>query len=467
MPNHQKNSYENILQDFFYPEHDIQQQVLSITQRSLLDSLTIKQSRWKIKELLSNWELPSEYLYLAWADIYNKNCFSINSPYHAVSLLEAAWLLKNAQNLDKYLWETIIDIWCWNWSKPASLLKYMKENWLWSNIKKYIWLDWSVSMLKATEDNFHKAKIPDMECEVWKQRFQELESENIQWKKTFAFLGWSLWTFSNEQELFEFLKDVKDNMDDEDAFVATVFTLPEDTDKQEISDEELNQLQKRFIKAERERYDMNNLWEEEKQKDVDMMRLIWVDFITTKDIDVDFFFDEASQSLIDRKIFNKNIILWWDVLFEKWFAIDSPWIELNRHFFQPMIEKKIKDFSESIYNTNQSREFVINFFDKYLRADINKLAYKAERNETTNTMEIFVECLDNIDFHIKWDVVKKNKWDKIMIHKSHRFTHDEIENKFSESWFQILDWLQIWWDLELLKKLVHEELMKIYVLKKK
>ena len=31
-----------------------------------------------------------------------------------------------------------------------------------------------------------------------------------------------------------------------------------------------------------------------------------------------------------------------------------------------MLEKKIKDFSESIYNTNQSREFVLNFFDKYL-----------------------------------------------------------------------------------------------------
>lgn len=462
-----ENSYQNILHDFFYPEHDIQNQVLAMTQKSLIDSLAIRESWWKIKEHLINWELPSEYLYLAWADIYNKNCYSVNSPYHAVSVLEAGWLLKNAKDLDKYLWSTIIDIWCWNWAKPASLLKYLKSIWLGSHIKKYIWLDWSVSMLRATDDNFHKARVPDLECEVWKQRFQELKSDDIQWKKTFTFLWWSLWTFTDPKELDDFLQDLRNNMWLEDTFVATVFTMPEENNNDEMSDKELKQLQKRFMKAERERYDVNNLRETEKQKDVDMLRNIWVDSITTDDLDLDFFFDEFSQNLIDRKIFNKDINIWWEIIFPKWFVMDSPGTLLDKEFFLPMVEKKIKDFSESIYNTNQSREFVLNFFDKYLHVDMNKIAYKAKWNEQTHTMEIFVECLDNVSLHMPNEIVNKKKWDKIMIHSSHRFHHDEIENKFDTNWFEILDELQIWWDLELLKKLVHEELMKIYILKKK
>jgi hypothetical protein len=40
-----ENNYQNILHDFFYPEHDIQNQVLAMTQMSLVDSLAIKASR--------------------------------------------------------------------------------------------------------------------------------------------------------------------------------------------------------------------------------------------------------------------------------------------------------------------------------------------------------------------------------------------------------------------------------------
>lgn len=461
------NKYEDILHEFFYPEEDLQQQVLSMTQKSLVDSLAIKASWWKIKDHLEHGELPSEYLYLAWADIYNKNCYSVNSPYHAVSILEAGWLLKNAENMDKYLWSTIIDIGCWNGAKPASLIKYLKSIWLWSHIKKYIWLDGSVSMLRATDDNFYQAKIPDLEYEVGKQRFQELKSDDIPWKKTFTFLWWSLGTFTDSKEWDEFLQDLRNNMSGDDTFVATVFTLPEDSDSKEISDQELKELQKRFMKKERERYDINNLWETEKQKDVDEFRNIGIDFITTKDFDTDFFFDEPSQSLIDRKTFNKDITMWWELLFEKWFFIDSPWTVLDKEFFMPMVEKKIKNFSESIYNTNQSREFVLNFFDAYLHADMDTLAYKAERNEATHTMEIFVECLQDLDLYTPNDRIHKKKWERIMIHQSHRFTHDEIEDKFTKNWFEIIDSLQIWWNLEILKKLVHEELMKIYIVKKK
>lgn len=46
------NDYEHILYDFFYPEQDIHQEVLAMTQMSLLDSLNIKQSWPKIKEYL-------------------------------------------------------------------------------------------------------------------------------------------------------------------------------------------------------------------------------------------------------------------------------------------------------------------------------------------------------------------------------------------------------------------------------
>lgn len=462
----EKNNYEDILHEFFYPEHDLQNMVLSMVQKSLVDSLAIKASRWKIKEHLENWELPSEYLYLAWADIYNRNCFSVNSPYHAVSLLEAWWLLKNAADLDKYLGSTIIDIWCWNWAKPASLLKYLKSIWLWSHIKKYIWLDGSVSMLRAADDNFHKAKIPDIKYEFWKQRFQELKSDDINWKKTFTFLWWSLWTFTNQKELDEFLQDLRNNMWPEDTFVATVFTIPEDKNDKDISDQELKQLQKRFLDAERERYDIFNVWESEKQNIVDIFLYQWINF-TTKDIDLDFYFDEDNQRIVDIITFKNDIVSWWFTVIEKWFVINRPSADaLDRYFFQPMIEKKVKDFSESIYNTNQSREFVLNFFEKYLHVDISDLAYKAEWNDKTNTMEIFIECLNDVDLYVQDEVVHKKKWDKIIIHSSHRFTHNEIENKFTKNWFEIVDWLQIWWDLQLLQKLIHEELMKIYILKK-
>ena len=53
-------------------------------------------------------------------------------------------------------------------------------------------------------------------------------------------------------------------MGKDDTFVTTVFTLPEESTVKEISDEELKQLQQRFITAERERYERNNLWEREK-----------------------------------------------------------------------------------------------------------------------------------------------------------------------------------------------------------
>jgi hypothetical protein len=74
-----------------------------------------------------------------------------------------------------------------------------------------------------------------------------------------------------------------------------------------------------------------------------------------------------------------------------------------------MIEKKVKDFSESIYNTNQSREFVMNFFDKYLHADMNKISYKAKWDEQSHTMEIFVECLDNVSLYAQNEVINKKK----------------------------------------------------------
>lgn len=461
-----KKDYENILLDLFYPEQDIQQQVLAMTQMSLVDSLNIRKSWDKIKEHLEKWEMPSEYLYLAWAHIYNKNCYSINSPYHTVSILEASWLMKNTPFLDKYLWNTLIDIWCGNWAKPASLLKYMKENGLGKNIRKYVWLDWSASMLRATDDIFHKANIPNLEYEWWMQRFQELESEEVDWTKTFMFLGGSLWTFNNQEELNNFLQDVKNNMTEKDTFVGTVFTLPEEKERKEITDEELKQLQQWFLKAERERYDINNIWDTEKQIDIDIFRSNWIP-VTKEDFDTDFFFDEKNQLLIDRKIFKKDIKIWWMTVIEKWFTIDSPGTLLDKHFFMPMVEKNIKDFSESIYNTNTSREFVLNFFERYLKVSEWKLSYRAERNQQDHTMEIFVECLADFNIYIQDDIIYKKKWDKIIIHKSHRFTHEEIENIFTRNWFEIVDGLKVGWDLELLKKLVHEEVMKIYVLKKK
>ncbi|MCF7834873.1 L-histidine N(alpha)-methyltransferase [Candidatus Gracilibacteria bacterium] len=462
-----ENSYEHILQEFFYPEHDLQQMVLGIVQKSLVDLLAIKESWSKIKEHLEKGELPSEYLYLTGAEIYNRNCFSVNSPYHAVALLEAGGLLKNAPDLEKYLGSTIIDIGCGNGAKPAGLLKYLKSIGLGSHIKKYIGLDGSVSMLRATDDNFHKAGIPNLEYETGKQRFQELKSDDIKGKKTFTFLGGSLGTFTDPKEFDEFLQDVKDNMSAEDTFVATVFTLPEEDDKSTISDQELKELQKRFIKAERERYDIHNLREHEKQIDIDMLRNMGVEEITIDDFDIDFFFDEDSQKLIDRKTFKKDIVMYGDVIFPKGFSMDSPGTLLDRDFFLPMVEKKVKDFSESIYNTNQSREFVLNFFEKYLHVDPSKLAYKAKWNETTHTMEIFVQCLEDLNIYIQDDQIQKNKGDKFMIHQSHRFTHNEIENKFTKNGFEIVDGLQIGGDLQLLKKLVHEEIMKIYILKKK
>jgi hypothetical protein len=39
-----ENNYQNILHDFFYPEYDIQNQVLAMTQKSLIDSLAIRES---------------------------------------------------------------------------------------------------------------------------------------------------------------------------------------------------------------------------------------------------------------------------------------------------------------------------------------------------------------------------------------------------------------------------------------
>ena len=461
------DSYDDILCESFYPENNIQEQILWMTQKSLIDSLSIKESLWEIKEYLSKWEMPSEYLYLAWSDIYNNNCYSVNSPYHSVSVLEIKWMLQNAEKLDKHLWSTIIDIWCGNWKKPATLIKYLKSKWLWSNINKYIWLDWSFSMLQATKNNFDKAGISGVKCECSKQRFQELKMDDSWWKKTFMFMWWNLWTFSSDEEMRNFLLDVRNNMSDEDTFMSTVFVLPEQRDSQEISDAELHDLQTWFVKAEKDRYNANNLWDMEKQKDVDMMRSMGVESITIDDFDVDFFFDQESQKLIDTKIFKKDILAWGQLIFPKWFVLNSPWTSLDKFFFQPLVSEKIKDFSESIYNTNQSREFVLNFFDKYLHIDVDKLQYKAERNNSTNTMEIFVECLDDLNIYIQDDVVKKVKWDKIMIHQSHRFTNDEINDKFSEAWLEVVDDLKVWWNIKLLDKLVHEELMKIYVLKKK
>lgn len=460
-----REDYEKILSDFFYPEQDIHQEVLAMTQMSLLDSLNIKQSWPKIKKYLEQWKLPSEYLYLAWSSIYNKNCYSINSPYHTVSMLEASGLMKNAPLLDKYLWEEIIDIWCGNWAKPASLLKYMKEKNLWKNIKKYIWLDWSVAMLKATDDVFSKANIDGLNYETSRQRFQELESKDVDWNKTFMFLWWSLGTFDNQKELDDFLQDVRNNMTKEDSFVATVFTLPEEKEKKEISNEELRQLQKWFLKAERERYNKNNIWDHEKQIDIDNLRNHGI-IVQKEDFDIDFYFDESSQKLIDRKTFKKDIKINWMIVFEKWTVIDSPGTALDKDFFMPMVSKNIKDFSESIYNTNTSREFVLNFFERYLKVPEWKLSYKAKWNQWDHTMEIFVECLDNISFYIQNKVVHKKKWEKVMIHKSHRFKHKEAENIFEKNWFQITEELKIWWDLELLKQLVHDEIMKIYILKK-
>jgi hypothetical protein len=46
--------------------------------------------------------------------------------------------------------------------------------------------------------------------------------------------------------------------------------MPEENNNDEISDQELKQLQKWFIKAERERYDTYNVRESEKQNIVDM-----------------------------------------------------------------------------------------------------------------------------------------------------------------------------------------------------
>ena len=462
-----KNNYQDVLQEFFYPENDIHQKVVSGTQMSLVDALAIKNSWSDIHKFLENWKLPSEYLYLAWADIYNKNCYSINSPYHVVSALEGEGLLQNAERLDSYLWSTLIDIWCGNWAKPASLLKYMKSIGLGTHIKKYMGLDGSESMLKATEDIFSKANIPNLEYELGKQRFQELNVHTIEWKKTFMFLWWSLWTYSNQKEWDEFLQELNDTMGKDDTFVTTVFTLPEESTVKEISDEELKQLQQRFITAERERYERNNLWEREKQIAIENLKQIGVDAISAADFDTYFFFDEGKQKLIDKKTFTKDIKIGWDIIFPKWFTLESPGTLLDKSFFQPTVEKKVKDFTDSIYNTNQSSEFVLNFFAKYLQANTNEIAYKAEWNDHTHTMEICIECLQDTKLYIQDEVIAKKKWDKIMIHSSHRFSQNEIENLSERNNFEIIDTFKIWWMIDPSNTLFHEELMKIYILKKK
>ena len=56
----------------------------------------------------------------------------------------------------------------------------MKSIGLGTHIKKYMGLDGSESMLKATEDIFSKANIPNLEYELGKQRFQELNVHTIE-----------------------------------------------------------------------------------------------------------------------------------------------------------------------------------------------------------------------------------------------------------------------------------------------
>lgn len=112
------------------------------------------------------------------------------------------------------------------------------------------------------------------------------------------------------------------------------------------------------------------------------------------------------------------------------------WNNVIFSYFTKPYNKEQEAQQIEMYNNKESEVFVFNGL-KNLGIDTSFCDYHIEYNQVTSTVEIGIKFIDNYDILLSnWEIIKKKKGEKIIVHKSKRFDQEEIDKLLKKSWLK-------------------------------
>ncbi len=379
-------------------------------------------------EQLESWKFPTDlaYQYLAYLyNLYTDNPNSLATQQHVQELLT---LLENSEKLAPYIHNTVIDIWCGNGKKWVMFVNELAEQ----QHKKfnYVWLDFSHSMLNSARNNYDY---------FWNKELVTANFQNIdlfstearekllteQWNRTFFVLWWTPCNFRSE-DLKEFLDNIDSIMKTGDTLIINFYTFG---NHKTVGNKKLTlrELQQKFLEAETIHYQDYEFAEVEKQKKVDDIKRIAPSIdITADDLQLSFFLDEKTNLLIDRTTIVNDIYHQGEILFTRWTRFDSTWTLLDEDFFEQIDDSTYPWLINDIYNSNQSREFVLELLKKR-KCNPSKRSYRVEQMADNPWVKIRIDALDDDTLRIGDESVDIEGGTSFFVTQSKRYKDNEAQ----------------------------------------
>jgi len=432
--------YNPVVSKYVYEMYMNQNPIADLFDWMLYNELALHKELDEKKDLLlsqlQEWVFPSDFAYKYFTRYYKQHSNSLASVASWQNISELQSLLVNIEEYKKYVNPVVIDIGCWDWKKSIPFMNELKNDK--SKTKsKYIWLDFSLDMLRSCDFSYVKYWNSDSydaefyQLDVFWDKFWDVISDHPE-KRTYLMFWWTPCNFP-QSELNLFLSKLESQMRNWDSLIINFYTYW--NHKSEAYQWTLREKQYRFFEQEKRHYELHDLYTREKlatisRREEDLPGIkIWLD-----DFDVDFFIDESSNRLKDRYTFKKDIMYAFDksmpyfkdVLFEKWKVLISPWILLDENFFNKDVELWYDDYIWEMYNTNESREFTFSLF-KRLWFNDNELLYEVVKIDDSPSREIKITCRNEqrILYEDKTYIFKK--WHEFHVTQTNRYKHNEIE----------------------------------------
>ncbi len=430
---------------------------------------------------LRNNKLPFNMMYdNFWVDRYFDITHSKTSKYSVMYNAETVLLEELVNNFSEHINEHIVDVWCWDWLKIFNMLEQGIKNEKIEWTIDYLWLDDSQDMLTFAKNKFYKeyySKEQNSSAYVWSDNirvdmkkvrpwFQKKRIQEIYWlknktPKTIFFLWWTIGNLSDKDQKW-FLNDMKDLLQEWDKLIIWYFPLLKLPD---LVSSEYKDLQKNYFEREKQNYEENNMYYQEKELDIKKFKELWID-IWHDDFDMDMEYDDINSIIYDIRKYKKDIMFWDEVVITEWTESRSIWTKIDNAFFANNGKNINKDFVESLYKTKENDE-MINEFVKHLDVPSSDYYIEKKYDIDANVFEMYLIPIKKewIEFSIKtwWEVKKIRKFpkDKLLLHKSKRFDDKEIKEIIESSWLQIID--SLWTKNNLYPD---QDIFKLLVIKK-
>lgn len=437
-----------------------------------------------LMEYLENNELPSDILFHALGpEKYYEITHNRTSPYSSMYYGEIGMLLDLADNKSQYIHKNIIDIGCGDGIKVYAMLQEAIKNQKIEGTVDYLGLDDSKEMLAFAKDNFYKnfySKTQNKDNNFYissddihpinkkirpwfkKARFQKIDGLDKMTPKTMLFLWWTFWNLGDFKQ--GFLDDIKNMLQKDDIFIVSYFRI---LDQKWFENPDTEELIQNFFEREKKLYEKNNRYYHEKEIDIKNFKNIMPGLnIGHDDFDVHMELDKENNVLYDVRTFKKDIIYQGEVVIPKW-SYKSGWTNVNPDALRKQYtqEDPTKTFTESLYATKETEGFIHEFL-KFRGVDPQDCFINEEYKTADQTLYITIEAKDRpITFTWEEDAEKKSitkqPGEVITLHKSKRFTDQEMKNLVDAAWLTVVD--EIWCPADI----AGQDTMKLLIIKKK